>query len=181
MFNRFFIALPLVVLLSACGGSDLGAGFDEQPIAPEKQVARGIAGVSSAHPLASQAGHKMLQSGGNAVDAAVATGFALAVVENSMSGLGGRAQILLRTGEGELHGIDAQTQLGSSYRPPWFLPKFNGVEVVGVPGMVAGLVELHEKYGKLSLEEVLSPAPPRFKAPLCRLPLGAVWLLRPLV
>jgi gamma-glutamyltranspeptidase/glutathione hydrolase len=150
------LLLCAVPLLSS--GADLGAGFVDPPEKTAPQVALGAAGVSSAHPLASQAGAEMLSKGGNAADAAVATGFALAVVENSMSGLGGRVQILLRDSTGQLHGIDGQTELGSKYRGPWLVPDSSGVNVVGVPGVVAGLLKLHETYGTLPLQEVMAPA-----------------------
>ncbi|MEH6583778.1 MAG: gamma-glutamyltransferase [Halioglobus sp.] len=158
------VVLAAAMLLSGCSDSakesdaDLGAGFRDLPSAVANQVAVGTAGVSSAHPLASKAGQHMLQRGGNAADAAVATGFALAVVENSMNGLGGRAQIILRTPEGEIHGIDAQTQLGSRYKGPLLTIKWSGIETVGVPGMVAGLLHLHETHGSLPLAEVMAPA-----------------------
>ncbi|MBT4160392.1 MAG: hypothetical protein HOE54_03745 [Gammaproteobacteria bacterium] len=151
------IILATGSLLSGCGGSDLGAGFVDMPHKTAAQVADGVSGVSSAHPLASEAGAELLKSGGNAADAAVATGFALAVVENSMNGLGGRLQILLRDVDGEMFGIDAQTELGSTYVGPWTM-SFSGVEIVGVPGLVAGLLKLHEKYGSKPLAEVMAPA-----------------------
>ena len=147
-------ALPHV----SSGAYDLGAGFAEPPEKTAPQVALGKAGVSSAHPLASQAGALMLEKGGNAADAAVATSFALAVVENSMSGLGGRVQIVLRDASGRLHGIDGQTELGSKYRGPWLMPDRSGVNVVGVPGVVAGLLKLHGTHGSLPLEAVMAPA-----------------------
>jgi len=145
-------------LLSGCGGSDLGAGFVDVPHKTAAQVADGVSGVSSAHPLASEAGAELLNNGGNAADAAVATGFALAVVENSMNGLGGRLQILLRDVNGEMSGIDAQTELGSTYEGPWLIPAFSGVEIVGVPGLVAGLLKLHDEFGSRPLAEVMAPA-----------------------
>lgn len=161
MYQYGFVAavlLTITLLLSGCGGSDLGAGFVDVPHKTNPQVGYGVSGVSSAHPLASQAGAELLKSGGNAADAAVATGFALAVVENSMNGLGGRLQILLRDVDGEMHGIDAQTELGSSYEGPWLAPSFSGVEIVGVPGLVAGLLKLHGEFGSKPLAEVIAPA-----------------------
>ena len=81
---------------------------------PQK-VARSRNGVvTTAHPLGTEAGITILEQGGNAVDAAVAAAYALAVVEPSMSGIGGRAQILIHTSEGEIYGIDATTQAPSS-------------------------------------------------------------------
>ena len=63
---------------------------------PNKKIARSSNGVvSAAHPLATNAAIKMLEAGGNAMDAAVAAAFTLSVVEPSMSGIGGRAQIII--------------------------------------------------------------------------------------
>ena len=152
-FRSVLSVAPVLVLISlllaGCGGGgDLGAGFIEKPLVVSQQVASGDAVVSGAHPLASEAGLEILKAGGNAADAAAAVGFALAVVENSMSGLGGRAQLLLTKPDGTAYGVDAQTQLGSEYKAPWLLPEFSGIGVVGVPGVVAGLLKLHEAHGE---------------------------------
>ncbi|MCG8652787.1 MAG: gamma-glutamyltransferase, partial [Pirellulales bacterium] len=101
---------------------------------------------------------EMLSLGGNAVDAAVATAFALAVVEPSMSGLGGRAQILIRTPDGEIHGIDATTQAPATYDPDTAPQAAYGYATVGVPGVPAGLIRAHEEFGRLSRETVMAPA-----------------------
>ena len=73
--------------------------------------------IAAAHPLASLAGKKMFEQGGNAFDAAVAAGFALAVVEPSMSGIGGRLQAIYHLTSGEIGGGDASTQVPSNYQP----------------------------------------------------------------
>jgi gamma-glutamyltranspeptidase/glutathione hydrolase len=114
--------------------------------------------VSAAHPLATEAGVRMLELGGNAADAAVAAGFAIAIVEPTMNSIGGRNQILVRTPDGEFHGIDGTTQA------PWDYDFENspqasfGYAVIGIPGALAGLMRLHEEHGSLSLAQVMAPA-----------------------
>jgi len=73
--------------------------------------------ISTAHPLASLAGKHMFEQNGNAFDAAVAAGFALAVVEPSMSGIGGRLQALYHEASGKVGGVDASTQVPMHYKP----------------------------------------------------------------
>ena len=81
--------------------------------------------LASAHPLATEAGNQMYQKGGNAFDAAVAAGFALAVVEPSMSGLGGRLQAIFQTADLTIGGVDASTEIPKNYFPSIF-PDFPG-------------------------------------------------------
>jgi len=127
--------------------------------------------VTSVHELASRAGVEMLQSGGNAVDAAVATGFALAVVHPQAGNLGGGGFLLLRNATGETHFIDFREKAPATATENMYLdaqgnvlPDSNkdssvvGYRSVGVPGSVAGLVYAEKKYGKLSLEKVIAPA-----------------------
>jgi len=73
--------------------------------------------VACAHPLAAAAGAVVLKQGGNAYDAITAAAFALSVVEPSMSGLGGRLQVIHRNSKGKIKGIDATTQVPASYVP----------------------------------------------------------------
>ncbi len=114
--------------------------------------------VSSAHPLATQAGAKMLEMGGNAADAAVATAFALAVVEPSMSGIGGRQVIMIRKADGSIQGIDATTQAPESYDPDADPEATDGYPTIGIPGVVAGLTRLLEEHGTMDLKTVMQPA-----------------------
>jgi gamma-glutamyltranspeptidase/glutathione hydrolase len=127
--------------------------------------------VTSVHELASRAGVEMLQSGGNAVDAAVATGFALAVVHPQAGNLGGGGFLLLRNANGETHFIDFREKAPAAATENMYLdaqgnvlPDSNkdssvvGYRSVGVPGSVAGLVYAEKKYGKLSLKKVIAPA-----------------------
>ena len=123
--------------------------------------------VASVHELASQAGVEMMQAGGNAVDAAVATGFALAVVHPQAGNLGGGGFLLLRTSNGEVHFIDFREKAPAAATENMYLDAQGnvikdlsvvGYKSIGVPGSVAGLVYAEKKYGKLSLERVISPA-----------------------
>jgi len=127
--------------------------------------------VTSVHELASRAGVEMLRSGGNAVDAAVATGFALAVVHPQAGNLGGGGFLLLRNATGKTHFIDFREKAPAAATENMYLdaqgnvlPKSNkessavGYRAIGVPGSVAGLVYAEKKYGKLSLEKVIAPA-----------------------
>jgi gamma-glutamyltranspeptidase/glutathione hydrolase len=124
--------------------------------------------VSSANPLASEAGVAMLRAGGNAVDAAVATAFALGVVEPQMSGLGGSgAAMLWLAGSGQPVYLDFYAaQLADSWRDsPAVKSGARGGEseardlrIVGIPGAVAGLLALHDRHGALTREQILAPA-----------------------
>lgn len=114
--------------------------------------------VSAAHPLATEAGVRMLELGGNAADAAAAAGFAIAVVEPTMNSIGGRNQILVRTPDGEYHGIDGTTQAPWDYDPETAKQASYGYAVIGIPGAAAGLLALHEAHGSLPLATVMAPA-----------------------
>jgi gamma-glutamyltranspeptidase/glutathione hydrolase len=127
--------------------------------------------VSSVHELASRAGVEMLRSGGNAIDAAVATGFALAVVHPQAGNLGGGGFLLLRNATGETHFIDFREKAPAAATENMYLdaqgnviPESSkdssvvGYKSIGVPGTVAGLVYAEKQYGKLSIERVMAPA-----------------------
>jgi gamma-glutamyltranspeptidase/glutathione hydrolase len=114
--------------------------------------------VSSAHPLATDAGVAILELGGNAADAAVAAGFAVAVVEPTMNSIAGRNQILIRTPDGEFHGIDGTTQAPWDYDYDTAPQASYGYPVIGVPGALAGLLKLHEEHGSLPLSTLMASA-----------------------
>ena len=118
--------------------------------------------VSSGHPLASQAGIHMLQLGGNAVDAAVATASALNVVEPLMSGIGGDGFIMVYRKDDDridiCNGTGAAPYAATRDR---YLPEgipAKGILSVSVPGLLDSWLSAHQKYGLLSLGQVLSPA-----------------------
>ena len=114
--------------------------------------------VSAAQPLATDAGVRILEMGGNAADAAVAAGFAIAVVEPTMNSIAGRNQILIRTPSGEFHGIDGTTQAPWDYDHETAPRASFGYAVIGIPGATAGLLKLHEEFGSLPLAQVMAPA-----------------------
>jgi len=121
--------------------------------------------VVSASVEASQAGARILAAGGNAVDAAVATSFALAVTEPYHSGIGGGGFLLLRRADGEVIALDGREEAPeAAVREMFVIPgvpedasRLGGLSV-GVPGLVAMLVDALEAYGTLSLAEVMAPA-----------------------
>ncbi|MFK7869330.1 MAG: gamma-glutamyltransferase family protein [Roseobacter sp.] len=117
--------------------------------------------VSTSHPLASQAGLRMLAQGGNAVDAALAAAITLTLVEPSGNGLGSDAFAILWDGK-ELHGLNASGRSPAGWTPERFADHdkmpFHGWESVTVPGAVSAWVELSEKFGKLPFEKLFEPA-----------------------
>jgi len=148
------------VLLSACSL--------QQPVAsPPPMYAKraestqGV--VTASHADAAAAGAAILRQGGNAIDAAVATAFALAVVDVSQTGLGaGGGMIVWRHGAKHADALEFYSRTGAS--PDWARvdtasarAPING-RAAGIPGAVAGLLEAHAKWGKLSRAQVMAPA-----------------------
>src|SRR3954463_9563913 len=123
--------------------------------------------VVSVHVLASQAGIEVLQAGGNAIDAAVATGFALAVVHPPAGNIGGGGFMLIRTAGGKTHFLDYREKAPAAATRDMYLdPQGNviegaseyGYKAIGVPGSVAGMVYAEKKFGKLTLKQVMASA-----------------------
>ncbi|MFC7403180.1 gamma-glutamyltransferase family protein [Citricoccus sp. GCM10030269] len=107
-------------------------------------------GVSAAHPLAVDAGMDLLVDGGNAVDAAVGTAFAVAVVEPFASGIGGGGSAILAAPGMDATGYDYREVVAQDGNIP--------ASGTGVPGFVAGLADIHAEHGELDWAEVLQPA-----------------------
>jgi N-acyl-D-amino-acid deacylase len=126
----------------------------------EGPVARSRHGmVVTGAPIATRVGARVLADGGNAVDAAVAAAFALAVVEPTMSGLGGRTQILLRTADGRVAAIDGTTEVPVAYTSGAVDDDgAYGYATIAVPGTVAALAEALRAHGTWPLVRVLAPA-----------------------
>ena len=159
MKRRPEIALLLLVTVCAVQPSAAGGGLH-----PE-HARHGM--VVTQHELASRAGVEMMRAGGNAVDAAVATGFALAVVYPSAGNIGGGGFMLLRLHGGETHFLDYREKAPAAASADMYqdaqgkvIPGLSrvGYKSSGVPGSVKGLVYAEQHFGRLGLKRVMQPA-----------------------
>ncbi|MGB6829541.1 MAG: gamma-glutamyltransferase [Terracidiphilus sp.] len=165
--NRLVIVLAscsaLLVSFPARAQQPSGAipYLDEQPV----RARHGM--VVSVHHLASDAGVAILRQGGNAVDAAVATGFALAVVHPIAGNLGGGGFMLLRTHDGKTTFIDYREEAPLAATQNMYLDAQGnvipdasvlGYRSIATPGSVAGMAYAEKKYGRLDLKKVMAPA-----------------------
>lgn len=124
--------------------------------------------VVSAHSLATEAGLNTLKQGGNAIDAAVATTLAISVVEPFSAGIGGGGFLLVRSGEtGEIKALDFRERAPLAATRMMYLDaqgkvrakaSTDGYLAVGVPGTIAGLQEVHRRYGRLPWRAVVAPS-----------------------
>ena len=122
--------------------------------------------VSTSHPLAAQAGLRMMLKGGNAVDAAIAAAAALTITEPVSNGLGSDAFCILWDGQG-LHGLNASGRAPQAWTPDYFKRKYGdastappvrGWDSATVPGAVSAWMALSERFGKLPFADLLEPA-----------------------
>ncbi|HET8637328.1 MAG TPA: gamma-glutamyltransferase [Acidobacteriaceae bacterium] len=161
---RYFSALLLAALVCA-------APTAHSQTQPDQPVRTKHAMVVSIHHLATDAGVEMMREGGNAVDAAVATGFALAVVDPAAGNLGGGGFMLIHFSAGPEAGkntfLDFRERAPQAATTNMYLDangnvvpreSITGFKAIGVPGSVAGLVYAERKYGKLTLAQVMAPA-----------------------
>ena len=147
--------LPLLVVLSACQGSDVSPPAGDG--APPTLGLRSQEGmVSSTNIIASEVGADVLAAGGNAVDAAIATGLALAVVHPSAGNIGGGGFMVIRSPDGSATAIDFREKAPLAAHPGMFTDEdgeysfeihHGSYLAVGVPGTVAGFALAHERYG----------------------------------
>jgi gamma-glutamyltranspeptidase/glutathione hydrolase len=122
--------------------------------------------VATSHPLAAQAGLRMLAAGGNAVDAAIAAAACMTIVEPCSNGLGSDAFCILWDGE-RLHGLNASGCAPAAWTPDYFRAKYGadavappkrGWDSVTVPGAVSAWMALSQRFGKLPFADLLAPA-----------------------
>ncbi len=156
---RSHCKLFILLLLMSGGPGSFGARL--VPVEAPRAM------VASVRASASRVGVQIMKAGGNAVDAAVAVGFALAVVHPQAGNLGGGGFMLIRLADGKTHFIDYREKAPASATANMYLDsKGNviedasaiGYKAIGVPGSVAGMMYAEKKYGKLSLAQVIAPA-----------------------
>jgi gamma-glutamyltranspeptidase/glutathione hydrolase len=123
--------------------------------------------VVSAHPIATEIGFQTIKNGGNAIDAAIATQFALAVVYPRAGNIGGGGFAVLRMSDGTSSALDFREMAPSLAHRDMFLDSEGnpisklsnqGTLASGVPGSVAGMWELHQTYGNLPWSKLVQPA-----------------------
>ena len=145
----------------------LGAQEPAAVRAPRAAVSAPKGMVVSASAIASQAGRDVLANGGNAIDAAIATGFALAVTYPTAGNIGGGGFMVVRFPDGKTTTIDFREKAPARATPGMFLDStgaysarlhHNSHKSVGVPGTVAGFAHAHRKYGKAAWAKLVDPA-----------------------
>jgi gamma-glutamyltranspeptidase/glutathione hydrolase len=154
----FIFSFSLLTLYSCVNRSQL---------IPIKGIISEKAMVSSAHPLASAIGVEIMKNGGNAIDAAIATHFALAVVYPQAGNIGGGGFAVIRLNNGNINSLDFREKAPALAHCDMYLSAdgqlndlkiTNGHMASGVPGAVDGMFTLHQKYGTLPMAELIEPS-----------------------
>lgn len=156
-----------VMWASACAQEAPGAPELAELRSAQAEVRSESGMVVSAYPDASEIGAQVLRSGGNAVDAAVATGFALAVTHPAAGNIGGGGFMVIRFPDGRTTAFDFREKAPLAAHPEMFVDE-NGEYsaqihhyshlAVGVPGTVAGFAAAHESYGSAEWRDLVEPA-----------------------
>jgi len=178
VFRRLLIPL-CIILAPACAGSAGQSGTTvataggaqgvsaSWPLRGKSRVVEGShAVVVSGNELASQVGRDILEKGGNAVDAAVAVGFALTVVHPEAGNIGGGGFMVIRLKDGGVFTLDYREVAPERATPNMYVDlrgnptnlSIVGHLAAGVPGSVAGMAEAHRRFGKLPWRDVVEPA-----------------------
>src|SRR4051812_745140 len=159
--QTFSFRRQCVLLVLFCSAITIAASAGMRPSHAEKAM------VASVHSLATDAGVEVMRNGGNAIDAAVAAGFALAVVHPQAGNIGGGGFMLIRLANGETHFVDYRETAPAAAKADMYLDKKGdvvpnmslvGYKAIAVPGSVAGMVYAEKKWGKLTLAKVMEPA-----------------------
>lgn len=153
--------VPVLVVLALVAGCRAPAGPTAAAPAFEKRVEGRGGMVAASHPDAARAGAQILREGGNAIDAAVATAFSLSVVDVSQTGLGGGGALTwydARAGTTEHLSFYPRSGADSAWGQADSSRGAAAGRAAAVPGMVAGLLEAHQRFGVLTRAQVLAPA-----------------------
>lgn len=162
MIKKIFSVLTAVVLLASCQNPPAKKQLD-----PQKGVLAPHAMVVSAKEEASQIGLAILKKGGNAFDAMIATELALAVAYPNAGNIGGGGFMVYRLGSGERGALDYREKAPAKAHRDMYLDKNGkviadkstlGALAVGVPGTIAGIFEVYQKFGSLPIGELIQPA-----------------------
>lgn len=161
MRNKYFLSIIFLFLISSCEYRKSDKIPNRLGIVSENAM------VVSAHPLASQIGAEVLKNGGNAIDAAVAVHFALAVVYPGAGNIGGGGFLLYRTNEGGYYTLDYREKAPMTAGRDMYLTSYGEVDneksrlghlASGVPGSVDGMEKAHLRFGSKSWKELLTPS-----------------------
>jgi gamma-glutamyltranspeptidase/glutathione hydrolase len=161
MLKMLKCIFPLLFAVSLAACTNLETGKSTSGFVADSAM------VVSAHPLASHTGTSVLLKGGNAVDAVIATQFALAVVFPAAGNIGGGGFMVLRKNDGSVYSLDYREIAPDSANEKMFLDSQGnpirglsekGHRSVGVPGSVAGMWEAHQRFGKLPWKDLVQPA-----------------------
>ncbi|THU40650.1 gamma-glutamyltransferase [Niastella caeni] len=164
----FLYSFPLVLLFTACSGTRSTTSLPVNPYeyTIQKKVTGTNGAVVSAHPLASEIGVAIMKQGGNAIDAAIATQLALAVVYPGAGNIGGGGFTVIRLANGSNITIDYREKAPATAHRDMYLDKSgnaqtelsqNGHLAAGVPGTIAGLFDCM-KYARLPFKKLIQPA-----------------------
>ncbi len=161
VFCRALLLVLLVLLIGGIAGERGGVAFAASS-APETGR---LGMVVSTHHAAAKAGARILREGGNAIDAAVATAFAVGVAQPFSAGVGGGMFALVRLENGEILALDARETAPAAATPTMYTEpgiakgaSVHGPLAVAVPSFVPGMIQLLEKHGTMPLTRVLAPA-----------------------
>ncbi len=155
-FNLFFLLCALITS---------NALYSQSITKPLVESKKGM--VVTTHPLATEIGLSILKKGGNAIDAAIAVNFALAVCHPSAGNIGGGGFLVYRNAQGKVFALDYREKAPLASSKDMYLdasgnviPEKSSVGVfsVGVPGTVAGMEAMHRKFGSLPWKELIQPA-----------------------
>lgn len=161
MHGRLYLLWALLLFVYSCADKRVSTISNPQGLVAQNAI------VVSAHPLASEIGINIIKNGGNAVDAAVAVHFALAVVYPAAGNIGGGGFLIYRSKEGEFHTLDYREKAPAAASREMYLDEDGkpdsdksrmGHLAVGVPGAVNGMFTVHQKFGKMEWQKLVQPA-----------------------